>query len=240
MSNYKISWVLFLAFLSTFPFFAGAQVVLRIDKEDWAYFNVPNPIDFAAFDHTGEEVSVKAVYGEVFRKDGQLYWIPRMNLEGKGEYDWLVVYSKKDSSAVPLDSIRDIDLRVIDGRDFEIVPFPVDRHSGLARIEHFDGFKLVLKKAEYSFLDVDSIAKILSFDVVIHDSVSGPVDSVFFDERTLLERDKINKVRSLRQGQFLEIKNVKIACTCWSPDNEFVSLLLTKSWWLREWVIFPW
>ncbi len=201
---------LFLHFISTASL-SAQHYIFTVDKPQEVYAGIPNTIDFAFKENVDGEIKLIAEYGKVFKKDQQLYWIPQ---------------SPKDRLFVALDKtvIDTIKTKVfiIKPDKFDFIIVKPDLSGVISHpFKQFEEVRLV-KPDEYSHLSLDTIVKIESYDFIVQDTATLTIDSIHY-ESNFSELEKANflgMVRNIYPDSYLELKNIKLSCKCWSSTNE--------------------
>lgn len=158
--------------LLCFPLSLLAQQSLTIDQEQLIYRYVPNPI---RIHHCDSSLSLKAKYGQVYKKNGKWWWIwSKGEARGRSSMDQLYLGKWVGADFTIIDSLKYRPSYVYS----ELLNVKVTNRNRWVLRDLTDTLRLrITPKRIIKHLPLDSITRVHSFDVIA-DYKNGTLDTI--------------------------------------------------------------
>lgn len=199
--------------------FAQGQSTFKVvDRRSSIYLFAPNPISYSKFGLRRENIRLNPVNGFLDSVDNQAIWTPYPSYDSltkKLERSYLLIEEFKGNKWVAIDSIEAGRRRILP-KYFTAVPRPINfcAYPVLVFFTHLepslpDGF---------SHLDIDSMVRVLRFDVVLMDS-----NQVALDTLSNLTNSSGKELRHTLQNSieisYVQFVNIWFESKLWSGDR---------------------
>lgn len=189
------------------PLTGSSQAVIKVDQQQIMYRGYKNPIDFAVSGFDQNEVFLLPREGAAHKEGDQWYWTP--NVDWSGKYTTLRIAVINNNDTVILDSARFL-LHSVDLRKCKFSVNPQMSHSGLPAFESMCGL-LVEPPFEYSHFLFDTMIRVLSYEVVVMDSLENEVQVIAVIEGSADQDQQLQKIRNIPQGYIIEIRKIELS-----------------------------